>query len=441
MGPPTPWFRLRAAGCRALLGTASREAEAAYAAGQWSPREVAGAQQWAQVRKVVAAAYRSSAFYRRRLDAAGGAAATPEGFRRIAPLSREEIVQHAHEIADRASRRGFVRTSGGSGGADASVAIDRAAYAWYVAGTWRGFAWWGVDLGEPIAVLLGRSRGSWLHATLAGLKDRVAGWCRIPVNDDFDRAASLALERLRAFAPVALYGYPSAVYRLVRAARPGERVLRRAPRVVVLTGEPTYAFQRRRIEDAFGCPVVQEYGMGELGCVAFECPRGALHVSRESVFLEAVPPDPGGPGPRRLLATHLRNRVFPLIRYDTGDVGLLPDAPCPCGRTLPVLEVVGRLRDAVAEAAGLVPARPSLERFFALLPESLEGRVRIAPGAPGAIALEVERQDGGSSGDLAQAARAAADAFGTDWRVSAVEVDRFRRLPSGKLAYVALEWR
>jgi phenylacetate-CoA ligase len=441
--------RLRAAGCRALLGRTFREAEAAYEAGQWLSRDAARARQWAQAREIVAAAYGSSAFYRERLDAAGGVDASPEGFCRIPPLTKDEIARHAHEITGPARRRGFTRTSGGSGGPGAAIPIDRATYAWYVAGTWRGFSWWGVGLADRVAVLLGRSRASGLHAALGAAKDRVVGWRRVPVNDEFDGAAAAALERVRAWEPVALYGYPSAVYRLVRAGRPGERLLRTPPRVVVLTGEPAYAFQRRRIEEALGCPVAEEYGMGELGCVAFACPRGALHVSSESVLLEAVPAEPGdagagrstaaGAGEGRLLATHLRNRLFPLIRYDTGDAGSLSEMPCPCGRGLPILHVRGRLRDAVAEAAGLVPPRQSLERFFTTLPEPLKGRVRVVSRAvPGAVVLEVERYDGSVTTDPARAAEVAMDEFGPTWRVSAVYVDRFRRLPSGKLAYVSV---
>jgi hypothetical protein len=86
-----------------------------------------------------------------------------------------------------------------------------------------------------------------------------------------------------------------------------------------------------------------------------------------------------------------------------------------------------------------VPPRQSLERFFTTLPEPLKGRVRVVSRAvPGAVVLEVERYDGSVTTDPARAAEVAMDEFGPTWRVSAVYVDRFRRLPSGKLAYVSV---
>jgi hypothetical protein len=59
-------------------------------------------------------------------------------------------------------------------------------------------------------------------------------------------------------------------------------------------GEPLYVFQRQAIAETLECPVIEEYGSGELGSVAFECPHGALHVTAENVFLETVPAEDGG---------------------------------------------------------------------------------------------------------------------------------------------------
>jgi len=46
---------------------------------------------------------------------------------------------------------------------------------------------------------------------------------------------------------------------------------------------------------------------------------------------------------------------FPFVRYRTGDVGVLSDAPCACGRGLPVLaEVQGRTTDFVVAQDGTI---------------------------------------------------------------------------------------
>ncbi len=46
------------------------------------------------------------------------------------------------------------------------------------------------------------------------------------------------------------------------------------------------------------------------------------------------------------MATSLYNYALPFIRYDTGDLGIISDAECSCGRKMPLLqEVVGRITD------------------------------------------------------------------------------------------------
>jgi phenylacetate-CoA ligase len=43
----------------------------------------------------------------------------------------------------------------------------------------------------------------------------------------------------------------------------------------------------------------------------------------------------------------LNNLTTPLIRYDTGDLAVIADKPCSCGRTLPTIKnIIGR-KDAV----------------------------------------------------------------------------------------------
>lgn len=435
-GSPGHLARLRVVGSRLLLGEAFRGAEATCAASQWLPGDALWAQQWAQVGEVLAAAQTGGPFYRDRLDGVDPGDVTLQRFRQIPPLTRAEVASRALQSA-RASRWPMpARTSGGTDGSRVAIPVDRATYAWYVAGTWRGFSWWGVHRSDCIVLALGRSRASPLFALLARVKDRMMGWHRVPVDDDFDRRASQVLERLCSLAPAALYGYPSAVDRLAAFALSSGRALRTAPRVIVLTGEPLYAFQRARIEAAFGCPVAEEYGMGELGCIAFQCPQGTLHVCAESVLVEVVPATTDcSLSAGRILATHLRNRAFPLIRYDTGDMGGMPAEVCTCGRGLPQLRVLGRVSDHLTGPGGAMAARLQLERLFSALPERLQGRVRVRHPAPGTIRLEMERSKGVPGADVRLTASTAADVFGRDWTVHVAEVERFQRLPSGKLAY------
>ncbi len=56
-----------------------------------------------------------------------------------------------------------------------------------------------------------------------------------------------------------------------------------------------------------------------------------------------------------IVVTHMATGDYPFIRYRTGDVGVLSEAPCACGRGLPVLaEIEGRTTDFVIAADGTV---------------------------------------------------------------------------------------
>jgi len=431
-GLPGSLDRLRHAGRRALLDGPMEKAWALYGeAERWSPETVRD-RQWEWLRATMEEASRSSPFYQRRLRDAGWPALTRAQFDRVPPLRRDDLVRHAGEIGV-PGRGGMHRSSGGSGGAPVVIPLDRDTYAWYVAGTWRGFRWWGVDPSDPVCLLLGQSSGSRLHGLLSRAKDWVLNWRRVPVDDRFDERAPEALDEIERVAPVMLYGYPSAIHRLALAAGARGRRSRLRLRVIVLTGEPAYAFQRDQIAGTFDCPVAEEYGSGELGSMAFECPHGALHVNAETVFLETVP-DATSDGAGRILATHLRNRRFPLIRYDTGDVGTTGSQACPCGRGLPIVRVLGRDRDRLVGDGAAGFARPRVERLMSLLPAHLAGGVQVTQPAADAVVLRLSRMQARPE-DAARAAAAGEDAFGPAWRVRIQEVDRLARIPSGKLPY------
>lgn len=208
------------------------------------------------------------------------------------------------------------RTSGSSGQA-VEVSVGRPTYARMLAGFWRGMGWWGVSPCEPGMALLGAG-GSLMRRHLIRVKDRALGVHRILVQDGLPwarQAASLLDVCRYAY----LYGYPSALYELAAGgARPC-----RPPKVVVTTGEPLFTFQRQVLERTFRAPVAEEFGCSELGTVAFECPRGFLHLTEEQVWLEAVD--------GRTLATSLLPRPLPVLRYPLDEPVTEVPSPCACG--------------------------------------------------------------------------------------------------------------
>jgi phenylacetate-CoA ligase len=104
--------------------------------------------------------------------------------------------------------------------------------------------------------------------------------------------------------------------------------------------EPWTEGMRAALERAFGCPAYDIYGLSEIigPGVAGECEaRDGLHVADDHFLPEVVDPDTGGVLPSgregELVLTSVTKRAVPMIRYRTGDITTLTNAPCRCGRT------------------------------------------------------------------------------------------------------------
>jgi phenylacetate-CoA ligase len=94
--------------------------------------------------------------------------------------------------------------------------------------------------------------------------------------------------------------------------------------------------------------------------------------------------------PGEIVVTQTSTAEFPFIRYRTGDVGVLHDGVCACGRGLPLLgELQGRSTDFVVAADGTVMHGlaliyilrdlPEVERFKVTQETVHHTRVEIVP--------------------------------------------------------------
>lgn len=107
---------------------------------------------------------------------------------------------------------------------------------------------------------------------------------------------------------------------------------------------------RTAARQAWGIPVLEHYGSTESAFAgAVECPAcDGLHWQALDLLPEVIDPlsgEPLPPGqPGELVLTTLQREALPLIRYRTGDMVVLTEAPCACGSPLPRLKrVLGRI--------------------------------------------------------------------------------------------------
>lgn len=128
-------------------------------------------------------------------------------------------------------------------------------------------------------------------------------------------------------------------------------------RITVHAGEPGALIPavKARIEEEWGAKCYDHAGASEVGAFSFECQAqtGATHAIDTEFIVETVDPATGQPVPAgeegELVITNLGRIGFPVIRYRTGDVVQIDDAPCPCGRTFTRFAggVIGRADDMI----------------------------------------------------------------------------------------------
>jgi phenylacetate-CoA ligase len=122
---------------------------------------------------------------------------------------------------------------------------------------------------------------------------------------------------------------------------------------IVTTSEVLDDYSRSFIEEVTQLRVFNEYGCGEVGSIAHECEAGQLHIMADNLLVEVEASDDLPPGFGHLLVTDLHNLAMPLIRYRLGDLGILSNTSCPCGKPYPILErIVGRAYDLVVGGDG-----------------------------------------------------------------------------------------
>ena len=104
--------------------------------------------------------------------------------------------------------------------------------------------------------------------------------------------------------------------------------------------EPWTEGIRRALQEAFGCPAYDIYGLSEIigPGVAGECEaRDGMHVADDHFLPEIVDPATGeaveGEEQGELVLTTLTKRAIPMIRYRTGDLTAFVAGHCACGRT------------------------------------------------------------------------------------------------------------
>jgi phenylacetate-CoA ligase len=277
----------------------------------------------------------------------------------IPMLTKKQIRENVERLcSDRAN--GLQRSNtGGSTGEPLIFYLGKRRISADVAAKLRATRWWGVDIGDREAVI-------WGSPVELGKQDRIRqfrDWIfRTRLLSAFDMTEETMLGYLnfmKTFKPLHVFGYPSSISLLCKFARARNiRLDDIGVKVVFCTAEKLFDFQRHLISETFSAPVANGYGGRDSGFIAHECPDGTMHITDENIIIEIVDEDgslvPNGTA-GEIVVTHLESHDFPFLRYKTGDIGILSDDTCSCGRGLSILKSVeGRSTDFIVTSRGTI---------------------------------------------------------------------------------------
>ncbi len=137
---------------------------------------------------------------------------------------------------------------------------------------------------------------------------------------------------------------------------------------------------RPELGERFGMIIRQGYGTADIRCLGYECvEKNGMHVPDDKI-VEIVDPEAGNqldPGKTGEIVATSFNKVYPLIRFGTGDLSILSEAPCPCGRTSPrLVKILGRV-DQATKVRGLFVHPGQVDEVAARFPQIARYQVRI----------------------------------------------------------------
>ena len=177
---------------------------------------------------------------------------------------------------------------------------------------------------------------------------------------------SAYLNVINKFNPRYIHSYPSAIYLLTRLAKRNNYKFPKSVKAIFCDSETLYPEQKTAIETYFKIKVFNTYGHTEGAVLGITYPNsndielvpqiGLTEILNRSGHIADKKDTQGN-----IVVTGFNNHIFPLIRYDTKDIGIIKNKDKGNIKYLSLKCILGRTQDyLISNVKEIVPAAPFL---------------------------------------------------------------------------------
>ena len=272
----------------------------------------------------------------------------------------------------------ILKSSSGSTGEPLQYYVDQDWKASKIASWIRNLEWTGYKTGDPYVNVTGFPHGFFKkYPVIFTLEQKFFRLNNISPFELNDQSIIDIVEKIKKARVNLIRGYASSLYEIAKFIKKNN--IKLTIKSIVTTGETLFNEQRETIKNSFNGKVYDEYG-ADAGLIAFQCEFGSYHINCENIYIEIVDNDLkpcilGQEG--QIVVTALSLFGFPIIRYNTEDIGSLSDINCPCGRGLPILKKIqGRISDRIITGNGKVITIHMFTGLFMPINEIDQFRIR-----------------------------------------------------------------
>ncbi len=327
------------------------------------PRKALEALQIEKLCSMLEQIYGRNRFYTDKLDAAGihpDSIQTLDDLRRLPLTEKSELVQAQSDALPFGSNTTFEESAysrfhqtSGTTGTPLRVLDTPESWDWW--GRCWGHVLAGAGLTENDRMFVPFSFGPFIGFWAAVEGAQKINALMIPGGG---RDSLQRLHLMKELGATAMCCTPTYALRLAEVAQESSFDLSEIPlRTLIHAGEPgaNVPATKVRIESVWNAKCYDHAGASEIGAHSFECeiqPNGT-HVTESEFIVEVLNPETLEPVPAgeqgELIITNLGRIGYPVIRYRSGDLVVLNQQKCTCGRSYARFEggVLGRADDMV----------------------------------------------------------------------------------------------